>query len=99
MKLRLIENLDFEHETSPGVVESGHWAFTLQQAQEMIGYEVRLHRHQDDPPRLAGVITGAKKSDAPNYPDRVVFVIRTEDADPSDLPNSDPWNRWWKIEP
>jgi hypothetical protein len=99
MKLRLIENLDFERETSPGVVVSGHWAFTLQQARQMIGYGVRPHRHQDDPPRLAGVITGAKQPDAPGYQDRVVFLIRTENADPNDLPNLDPWNRWWKIEP
>jgi hypothetical protein len=98
MKLRLIENLDLEREISPGIVESGHWSFTLQQAQEMIGFLIRLHRHQDDPPRLAGVITGVRISEAPNFQDRVIFLIRTEDLDPNDLPNADPWNRWWKIE-
>jgi len=98
MKLRLIENFDFVHETSPGIVESGHWAFTLQQAQGWSGCQIRLHRHQDDPPRLCGVIMSAKKSDHPDYQGRVIFVIRIQDLDQNDLPNSDPWNRWWKIE-
>ncbi|MGB6219388.1 hypothetical protein [Haloferula sp.] len=69
-------------ETTPGVMESGHWRVSVDRAEAVIGHPIHFHRRKAEAAFLSGIVTGyrrepyttAKGNTAP----RTIFIFRPQ---------------------
>ena len=66
-------------ESSPGVVETGHWRVSPERADAMIGHPIHLHRRKAEAAFQSGIVTSYRRepytTPKGNTSPRIVFVF------------------------